>query len=227
MLISLFRAVVLYLLLIIIIRLMGKRQLSEMEPSEFVVSLLIADLASIPMQDNEIPLLSGVVPILTIMSFELIFSALSMRSLRIRRILCGSPVMLMEHGRILERNLRRTRITVDELLEMLRQSGITDLQQVWQAILETNGQLSIVSRADSVPASAKDAGIKVKQTSIPIALISDGRILNHNLTALGYDRAWLSKQLKRQNLRIKDVFLFTQEPDGTQYWLPREGTQHT
>ena len=195
MLISFLRAILLYLILVVVIRLMGKRQLGEMEPSEFVVSMLIADLASVPMQDIGIPLLSGVIPILTVLALELILTALSLHSLRIRRILCGNPVVLIEDGKILEKNLRRTRITVDELLELLRQSGTVDLQQIWQAILETNGQVSVLLRAEHMPASAKDAGIQVKQIAVPVSIISDGRVLQRNLEALGHDRAWLDDLL--------------------------------
>ena len=223
MLISFLRALVLYLVLICVIRLMGKRQLGEMEPSEFVVTMLIADLASVPMQDIGIPLLSGVVPILTVLGLELILSAVSLRSVRVRRILCGNPVILLENGQILQHNLRRTRITVDELTEMLRQSGTVDLRQIQRATLETNGQLSVLLRAEYMPASAKDAGVKVKQVSIPVTLISDGHVIERNLTAMGHDRVWLQAQLKKRNTTVKEVFLFTQTPDGTQYWLPREG----
>ena len=222
MLITFVRAVVLYLLLLVVIRLMGKRQLGEMEPSEFVVTLLIADLASVPMQDTGIPLLVGVVPILTVLALELMLSVLAMRSLKIRRLLCGQPVILMNNGRVVQENLRRTRITVDELVELLRQAGTVDLTEVWQAILETNGQLSVILRAECAPASAKDAGIRVKQVAVPVTVISDGRLLRQNLTALGHDQAWLEEQLRKQQTRTEDVFLFMQEPGGRQYWLGRE-----
>ena len=112
---------------------------------------------------------------------------------------------------------------LDELLELLRQSGTVDLQQIWQASLETNGQVSVLLRAEHMPASAKDAGIQVKQIAVPVSIISDGRVLQRNLEALGHDRAWLDEQLRQRSLRAKDVFLFTQEPGGKQYWLPREG----
>jgi len=222
MLISFLRAIVLYLLLIIVIRLMGKRQLGEMEPSEFVVAMLIADLASVPMQETGIPLLSGLIPILTVFSLELLLSALSLRSVRLRRLLDGNPVVLMEDGRILQRNLRRTRITVDELLELLRQSGTTDPTEVWRAILETNGQLSVLLYADQCPPTAKELHVRVAARSMPVTIISDGRVLRHNLRQLGLDNHWLSAQLKQQNLTQKEVFLFTHSTDGTQYWLPRE-----
>ena len=164
MLISFLRTVVLYLLLIVTVRLMGKRQIGEMEPAEFVVTMLLANLAAIPMQDSAIPLLSGLVPILVILGLELILAAVSLQSIRMRRLLCGKPVILMQNGKILERNLQRTRVNLDELTMHLREKGIFDLSTVKFAILETNGQLSTLLYAKEQPASARDAGIRVRET---------------------------------------------------------------
>ena len=162
MLISFLRTVVLYLLLIVTVRLMGKRQIGEMEPAEFVVTMLLANLAAIPMQDSAIPLLSGLVPILVILGLELILAAVSLQSIRMRRLLCGKPVILMQNGKILERNLQRTRVNLDELTMHLREKGIFDLSTVKFAILETNGQLSTLLYAKEQPASARDAGIRAE-----------------------------------------------------------------
>ena len=120
MILSYIRTIVVYLVLIAVIRLMGKRQIGQMEPSEFVVTMLVANLASIPMQDGAIPLYSGVVPIVTVLGLELVLSALSLRSLKLRRLLCGKPVILIENGQLLQDNLRKTRITLDELSGHLR-----------------------------------------------------------------------------------------------------------
>lgn len=227
LLISFLRAIFLYLLLIVVIRLMGKRQLGEMEPPEFVVTLLIADLAAVPMQEIGISLFSGLVPILTVLALELLLSGLSLRSLRLRRLIGGNPIVLMEDGRILQENLRRTRITVDELLELLRQAGTIDPSQVWRAILETNGQLSVLRYAAQEPAAAADAGIRVKAHSLPVTILSDGRLLRCNLQKLGRDMRWLQRQLDRQGLTMREVFLFTCAADGTQYWLRKRERENT
>ena len=142
MLISLIRAVILYLALILVVRLMGKRQLGEMEPMEFVVTMLIANLAAVPMQETGTPLLAGLLPILVVLSVELVLSVLTYRSVGMRRFLCGKPVILIENGRLLQQNLKKTRVNTDELAEYLRIQGVTDLSQVQYAILETSGAIS-------------------------------------------------------------------------------------
>ena len=162
MLLSYLRTAVLHLALILVIRLMGKRQIGQMEPSEFVVTMLVANLATIPMQDSAIPLLAGLVPILTVLGVELILSSLSLKSVGLRRLLCGKPVILIENGKILEQNLRRTSITLDELTGHLRLKDVLDPRAVQFAILETNGNLSVFPYPKDRPASAAEVGIRVK-----------------------------------------------------------------
>ena len=218
MLISFLRTVVLYLLLIVTVRLMGKRQIGEMEPAEFVVTMLLANLAAIPMQDSAIPLLSGLVPILVILGLELILAAVSLQSIRMRR----KPVILMQNGKILERNLQRTRVNLDELTMHLREKGIFDLSTVKFAILETNGQLSTLLYAKEQPASARDAGIRVRETELPVTIISAGRILAENLHLAGRDGGWLEAELKRRSLTAEQVLLLTIDAAGTVYLVRKE-----
>ena len=191
MILSYFRTIILYLILILVIRLMGKRQIGQMEPSEFVVTMLVANLASIPMQDGAIPLYSGLVPILTVLGVELTLSFLSLRSIFVRKLLCGKPVILMENGRILQDNLRKTSVTLDELTGHLREKGVLDLQTVQYAILETNGNLSVFPYPKHAPASAKDAGIEASRQFIPLTVISDGYLSHENLQKAGKDMAWV------------------------------------
>ena len=181
MILSYLRTVILYLILIAVIRFMGKRQVGQMEPAEFVVTMLVANLAAIPMQDGGIPLFTGVVPIVTVLGVELVLSALSLRSIRFRKILCGKPVILIENGNILQKNLRKTRVTLDELTGHLREKDVLDLAAVQYAILETNGNLSVFPYPKEMPASAKDAGIPASKQYLPITVISDGKLLQENL----------------------------------------------
>lgn len=223
MLLSYFRTVVVYCVLIAAIRLLGKRQLGQMEPSEFVVTMLIANLASIPMQDSGIPLLAGIVPIVTVLGVELVLSALSLRSIRLRKLLCGKPVILIENGNILQDNLRKTRITLDELTGHLREKDVLDLRSVQFAILETNGNLSVFPYPKHRPASAKDAGIPAGKQYLPVTVVSDGKLLAENLEKAGKDRSWVQKILRQQNAKISDTWLLTVDGGDHVVFYRKEG----
>ena len=209
MIISYVRTIILYLVLITVIRLLGKRQLGQMEASEFVVTMLVADLAAIPMQDAGIPLLTGLIPILTVLGTELTLSSLSLRSIKLRKLLCGKPVILIENGNLMQKNLRATRITLDELSSLLREKDILDMRTVQYAILETNGNLSVFPFPKERPASAKDAGIQAKAQYLPLTIISDGRVLQDNLQKAGKDAHWLSKILKQHDASPASTLLLT------------------
>lgn len=223
MLLVYIRTVILYLVLVVVIRLMGKRQIGQMEASEFVVAMLIADLASIPMQNGDIPLLSGIVPILTVLGVELIFSVLCMRSVRLRRLLCGKPVILIENGRLLQDNLRKTRVTIDELTELLRQKDVLDIETVQFAILETSGKVSVFPYPKDRPATAREAGIRADKQYLPITIISDGQLLDHNLHLSGKDISWLQRILKEKQTTLGDTFLLTVSRGDRVCWYPKEG----
>ena len=222
MILSYLRTVVLYLLLLTVIRLMGKRQIGQMEPSEFVVTMLVANLASIPMQDGGIPLFSGVVPILTVLGAELILSVLSMKSLRFRKLLCGKPVILIENGTILQQNLRKTRITLDELTGHLREKDVLDLRSVQYAILETNGNLSVFPYPKERPASAREAGVQTKKQYFPITVISDGKLLRENLKIAKKDTRWVQRVLKEQQAQLQDTWLLTVDGADHIYFCRKE-----
>ena len=209
MILSYIRTIVVYLVLIAVIRLMGKRQIGQMEPSEFVVTMLVANLASIPMQDGAIPLYSGVVPIVTVLGLELVLSALSLRSLKLRRLLCGKPVILIENGQLLQDNLRKTRITLDELSGHLREKDVLDIRSVQYAILETNGNLSVFPYPKEKPASAKDAGVPTRKQYLPVTIISDGQLLQENLQIAKKDEAWVKKTLDFHKAALSDTWLLT------------------
>lgn len=224
MLVCYIRSIILYLLLILAIRLMGKRQVGEMEPSEFVVTMLIADLASVPMQDLGIPLLSGVIPILTVLSIELLLSVLSYYFVPIRQLFCGKPVILMENGKILQENLKKTRLTPDELTELLREKDVVDLTTVKYAILETNGQISALLYAKYQPANAKDASIRVEDQALPITIISGGQLLRKNLRIAGKNEAWVQETLQHYSCSLNQVYLLTVEPSGKLYFARKQET---
>lgn len=222
MVLSYVRTVILYIVLIAVVRLMGKRQIGQMEPSEFVVTMLVANLASIPMQDGGIPLYSGFVPIVTVLGLELVLSALSMRSVKLRKILCGKPVILIENGNILQKNLRKTRVTLDELTGHLREKDVLDLKAVQYAILETNGNLSVFPYPKEKPASAKEAGIQVKKQYFPITLISDGKLMGENLKVAQKSKQWVQRVLGERNSTVEQTWLLTVDGNDKIVFYPKE-----
>ena len=219
MILSFSRTVILYLVLIAAMRILGKRQIGQLEPSEFVVAMLIADLASIPMQNSGIPLLSGLVPILTVLGLELVLSGFALASVRFRRLLCGKPVILIENGRPIQQNLRQTRVTLDELSSHLRQKDVLDMSTVQYAILETDGNLSVFPFPEETPAAARDAGIRVQQQNIPLTIIEDGFFSRENLEKAGKDEKWLDSLLKKKKSHIRDTFLLTVDAAGQVNWI--------
>ena len=209
MILSYVRTVILYLTMIIVIRIMGKRQIGQMEPSEFVVTMMVANLATIPMEDDGIALFAGLVPICVILGAELVLSYLNLKNSKIRKLLCGKPVILIENGNILQQNLRKTRISLDELTGHLREKDVLDIKAVQYAILETNGNLSVFPYPKEMPASARDAGIKVRQQFLPITIVSDGEVLEQNLTIAKKDRKWLQRVLEEHQADLESTWLLT------------------
>ena len=220
---GLMRTLILYILIIAGVRLMGKRQVGELEPSELVLSLIIADLASVPMQDYGIPLLSGVVPILALLALTMMLSVLTMKSVRFRALLCGRPSIVVREGVPDQREMARNRLTVDELLEELRGQGYPDLSAVRYAILETNGRLSVLPFAGERPPTARELGVRARESGLPRVVVSDGRVLEDNLRALGKDRAWLREELGRRGCREPgEVFLLLADETGQTFLTKKE-----
>ena len=222
MILSYTRTIILYLVLIAVIRLMGKRQIGEMEPAEFVVTMLVANLAAIPMQDGAIPLYSGLVPILTVLGMELVLSGMILRSVRLRQLLCGKPVILIDNGKILQENLKSARINLDELTGQLRAKDVLDIRTVQFAILETSGDLSVFPYPKEKPASAKDAGVQATGQHLPVTVVEDGYLSRENLERAKKDKVWLEKVLSQHNCGIQDTFLLTVDESGQVVWLGKE-----
>ncbi len=224
MILSYLRTIVLYLVLILSIRLMGKRQIGQMEASEFVVTMLVANLASIPMQDAAIPLYSGLVPILTVLGVELVLSGLILHSVALRRFFCGKPVILIDNGKILQENLRKTRVTLDELTGHLREKDVLDLSSVQYAILETDGNLSVFPYPRFRPAAAQDAKIRTEQQFLPVTIIEDGWFSGENLKKAGKDEAWLRTILEEKGAGLRDTLLLTVDAGDNVHWIGKEAS---
>jgi len=222
LILSYIRTIILYLVLIFCIRLMGKRQIGQLEPSEFVVTMLVANLAAIPMQDEGLPLYGGLIPMLTVLGMELVLSGAMLRSIRLRKFLCGKPVILIENGRILQQNLRATRVTLDELTGHLREKDVLDIRSVQYAILETNGNLSVFPFPSEVPPSAKEAGIHPKDRYLPVTVISDGQLLRQNLQYAAKDENWIHQVLGQYRASIAGTWLLTVDKADHVVWLGKE-----
>ena len=219
-----FRTLILYFLIMAGLRLTGKRQIGELEPGELVLTMMVSDLAAVPMQDFGIPLLAGVIPILTLLALSLLVSQLSLRSLRFRALLCGTPTVLIRNGKLQQEAMRRNRFTIDELLEELRCQGYGSIDAVKYAVLENSGQLSFLPWTAEQPPTAKQLGLSLEdETALPTVLINDGRVLRENLRRCGRDEAWLKKALKEQGFsRSEDVFLLTFAPESGVFCLGKE-----
>ena len=214
-----YRTLLFYFALIVVIRLLGKRQVGQMEPSEFVVTMLIANLASVPLEDWDIPVWGGLVPMGIVFVCERGISRLCLHSIRARRLLCGKPVVLIENGHLLEENLRRTRVNLDELSGHLREQGVLAMETVQFAILETNGSVTVFPFPEFTPANE---GAGAKPQELPYTVISDGRILRANLALLGRSEDWLLKKLHGKGLKPEKVLLMTVTQSGQCAVFPRQ-----
>lgn len=197
MLITFTRSIILYIIILIVMRLMGKREIGQLQPFELAIAIMIADLASIPMTDTGIPIQNGIVPILGLLFMHLIISMINMKSLRAREIICGKPSILIYRGKIQEEILRKERITINELEERLRSSNIISLGDVEFAILETSGQLTVIPKPNKRNVIPEDLGIEPEYEGIPYDLVVDGVIMEKNLKEIGKNYTWLKKEVRK------------------------------
>ena len=217
------RTLIIYFTLLLTLRLLGKRQLGEMELNEFIVAAMVADLATLPLQDMGIPLINGLVPILVLFCCEVLISGAALKSLRLRSLLFGRPSVLIRQGRIDQREMRKNRFTLDELMQELRAKGETDLRSIELGVLETNGSLNVILCPAAAPVTAAQLGLETEARACPITIISDGRVLEDNLRRAGLDRRWLAAALQaRGGLQPQQVFLLTVNPSGCVYLAEKE-----
>jgi uncharacterized membrane protein YcaP (DUF421 family) len=215
MLVIFIRALILFFLVVTILRLMGKRQIGEFQPYDLVVMIMISDLATVPMADVELPLLSGVIPILTLLFAQVSLAYVSLKSQRARNLINGHPVILIEKGKILEPTLRGARLNLNDLLEQLRSKGYPDISAINYAILETNGQISVVPKQSEKAATVGDLKLSLPDPGLPFSLILDGVVITQNLSRLNLTEKSLLKLLAGQNIHApKDVFFAAMDETG-------------
>lgn len=214
MLTSFLRVLILYPIVVFGVRLMGKRQIGELQPAELVVTILISNIATLPLEDQNLPLLMGVMPMLLLVCFEVLLSWISLKSRRLRHLTAGGPKVIIRGGQIDRRMMRELRFSLDDLMTALRSSGVFDLREVQTAIVETNGTVSVYQKASARPVTCADLQLRAQGGDPPEVLIADGCVSDEGLTAVGLTREKLQAILMREHLRTEDVFLLTADTGG-------------
>ncbi len=219
------RAALIYVVLVVALRVMGKRQLGDLQPSELVVTLLIADMAAVAMQDTASPLFSGLIPIAVLVSFELLLSAAMLKLPLLERLLGGRAVVLIKDGKLDQKALRKLRLTIDDVLSALRQQGVFDLRQVQYAVAETGGQISLLLKTEERPVTPKDMELSPAADDTPFLVVSDGKLATYGLTLCGQSEEWVYRTLKAQRCELADVFLLIADRQGGFHLIKKEESQ--
>lgn len=222
MLITFVRAIVLYVVVLIVMRFMGKREIGQLQPFELAISIMIADLASIPMTDTGIPISNGIIPILGLLVMHLLISVINLKSLKAREIICGKPSILVYRGKIDEKVLKKERFTINELQERLRGKNVINLGDVEYAILETSGEVTVIQKPEKRNTIPEDFNIIPDYEGIPYDLVVDGNIMEKNLKSIGKDYKWLEKQVEKFHMRPEDALVVTLDGKGQIFCQKKE-----
>ena len=214
MLATLIRTIILYILVLLTMRLMGKREIGQLQPFELAIAIMIADLASVPMSDTGIPIFNGIIPIIGLLIMQMLISFINMRSLVLRSIISGKPTILIYRGKIDEKSLKKEKITLNELQERLRQNGTFSLGDVEYAILETSGQLTVIQKPEKRTVIPEDLQITPEYEGLPYDLVLDGKVMSDNLKVLGKDYNWLKKQVEKFKMKPEEALIVTYDGKG-------------
>ena len=217
------RVIILYILVLVIMRIMGKREIGQMQPFELVIAIMIADLASVPMSDTGIPLFNGIIPILALLLLQLLISIINLKSINTRKIICGMPSILIYRGRIDEKLMKKEKFTINELQERLRQNNVFNIGDVEYAILETSGQVTVIQKPEKRNIIPEDLGIIPEYEGIPYDLVIDGVVMEQNLKAIGKDYIWLKKQTEKFKIKPEDALVVTYDGKGQIFCQEKEG----
>lgn len=216
------RVLILYILVLITMRLMGKRELGQMQPFELVIAIMIADLASVPMSDTGIPITNGIIPILALLLIQLIISLINLKSIKGRSLICGMPSILIYRGKIDEKVMKKEKFTINELQERLRQNNVFNIGEVEYAILETSGQVTVIQKPEKRNTIPEDFGIIPEYEGIPYDLVIDGKVMNENLKAIGRDYNWLLKQVEKFKIKPEEALIVTFDGKGQIFCQAKE-----
>lgn len=219
------RSIILYIIVLIVMRLMGKREIGQLQPFELAIAIMIADLATIPMADIGIPIMDGIIPILGLLVMHLLISIVNMKSMKIRGLICGKPSILIYRGRIDEKVMRKERFTINELQERLRSSNINNIADVEYAILETNGQVSVIEKPNKRVATPEDFNIMPEYEGMAYDLVIDGKVMNENLAKLGKNYSWLKNQARKFNMLPEEALIITINGKGEFFYQKKESNK--
>lgn len=201
---------------------MGKRQISELQTSELVVTLLMSNIASIPMQDTDQSMLSGVIPIMVLLVFEIVISYLMMKQTKIRQLICGKPVVVINNGVLDQNAMKELRISTEDLYEQIRQKDVFNIEDIAYAVLETNGTMSILKKSAKETVCAEQLNLKTQDKGMQTVIISDGELAHSSMQFCGVDRKWINIVLDKEHLPLKDVFIMTCNQQKEYQIIPKE-----
>ena len=222
MLISFVRTGILLVVIVIAVRIMGKRQIGQLQPAELVVTILLSEIAATPMQDNDIPMLNTLVAIAVLVSLEILMSVISMKSLRIRSLLQGNSLILIRNGRVDSAQMKRLRYTLDDLLEALRQKDVFDIGDVQYAIAETDGSLSVLLKPEKRTVTLEDMNIPGKDNGLSCVVVMDGEIIRSDFKDCGMNDKKLERLIKNTGEQLESIFLLTVDKSGNYNLIKRE-----
>lgn len=222
MLTSFFRTLILLVVVVLAVRIMGKRQIGQLQPAELVVTILLSEIAATPMQDNDIPMLNTIIAIFVLISVEILMSVLSMKSLKMRSILQGNPVIVIKKGEIDRKQMERLRFTLDDLLEALRQKDVFDISQVDYAVAETDGSLSVLLKSENQTVTNGDMNIQKEDNGMPTVIVMDGKIALSGAKESGIGEEKIKKLIKKTGLKTEEIYLMTVDGAGNTVVLKKE-----
>lgn len=223
MLVSVFRCVILYVAVILAVRIMGKRQIGELQPSELVITIMISELAALPMQDLNMPLIWGIMPMFLMVALELLMSSFTLKSMQFRAFCYGKPVLLIYQGKINQHELLRTRVSMEDIMEAMRGNGILKVEDIETAVLETNGTVSVIPKPSAAPPTADDLKLPVRESGgIPEILVMDGHMINKNMKKKSVTEEQIFCILRGYGMPIKEVFMLTMDDAGKTFLVKRE-----
>lgn len=226
MLLTFIRTIILYIIVLIVMRFMGKREISQLQPFELAISIMIADLATIPMAEPGIPITNGIIPILGLLVMHLTISVINLKSVKLREIICGKPSILIHRGRIVEQNMKKERFTINELEERLRGNNVFNIGDVEYAILETSGQVTVIQKPNKRTTIPEDFGISPEYEGVSYDLVVDGKIMKQNLEKLEKDYNWLLKQVEPFGIKPEDALIVTIDGKGNFFCQEKEGRKN-